>query len=75
MEEVLIYIMKYLDPNNRYYCDTDDGFTDTQTNKKYTLDEFKNLTIFKMYGLVRVAKHLDRAAEAAQQLTDTRFMV
>ena len=75
MEEMLIYIMNYLEPNKHYRFDTDDEvLIDCETNKKYTLDGFKNAAIFKMYDLVRIAKHLDRAGEAAQRLTNTRIM-
>ena len=75
MEETLIYIINYLDPNKQYrYIEEEDMVVNIENGKKYTQDEFKNAVIFKMYDLVRIAKHLDRAAEAAQRLTKTRFL-
>lgn len=71
---MLIYIMNYLEPKKKYSCSPTNIFEDLETNKKYTLDGFKNVAIFKMYDLVTIAKHLDRAAEAAQRLTNTRIM-
>lgn len=70
MEETLIYIMNYLEPNKQYrYIEEDDMFVNIENGMKYTQDTFKNAVIFKMHNLVKIAKHLDRAAEAAQRLT------
>lgn len=75
MQDILIYIMYYLEPNKEYrYIEEDDMFVDLENGKKYTQDGFKNAVIFKVHDLVRIAKHLDRAAEAAQRLTNRRIL-